>query len=88
MAAWLKKLSSTRQSSGQDQVAPSPSYDERKAPDGAVSSYGTDDKDRSNVEPEADKILNPGELSFEETTSGGLGRHLGLFSTTFLMYVP
>lgn len=34
---------------------------------------------------EADDILNPGELSFEEDTAGGLGRHLGLWSTTFLM---
>lgn len=33
----------------------------------------------------ADKIVKPGELTFEEDTAGGLGRHLGLFSTTFLM---
>ena len=26
-----------------------------------------------------------GELSFEEYTSGGLGRHLGVWSTIFLM---
>jgi hypothetical protein len=29
--------------------------------------------------------LRSGELTFEEDTSGGLGRHLGVFSTTFLM---
>lgn len=29
--------------------------------------------------------LQPGELSFDEDTRGGMGRHLGLFSTTFLM---
>lgn len=34
---------------------------------------------------EADAILRPGELSFDEDTAGGLGRHLGLWSTTFLM---
>lgn len=28
-----------------------------------------------------------GELKLDEATSGGLGRHLGLFSTTFLVYV-
>jgi hypothetical protein len=28
-----------------------------------------------------------GALSFEEYTTGGLGRHLGIFSTTSLMYV-
>ncbi|KAE9366968.1 high affinity methionine permease [Stipitochalara longipes BDJ] len=34
---------------------------------------------------EAEKILAPGELSFDEDTRGGLGRHLGLTSTTFLI---
>jgi hypothetical protein len=33
------------------------------------------------------KDAQAGELSLDETASGGLGRHLGLFSTTFLMYV-
>ena len=28
-----------------------------------------------------------GELALEEDAAGGLGRHLGLFSTTFLMQV-
>ncbi|MCJ1357803.1 MAG: hypothetical protein MMC33_007799 [Icmadophila ericetorum] len=36
-------------------------------------------------EPLAHTIIHPGELSFEEDTAGGLGRHLGLFSTTFLI---
>lgn len=36
-------------------------------------------------EPEADRIVEPGTLNFDEDTSGGLGRHLGLFSTTFLI---
>ncbi len=31
------------------------------------------------------RLLEPGELSLADDTSGGLGRHLGLFSTTFLM---
>lgn len=30
-------------------------------------------------EPEADQLVEPGELSFDEDTRGGLGRHLGLF---------
>ncbi|KAH8754223.1 high affinity methionine permease [Hyaloscypha sp. PMI_1271] len=34
---------------------------------------------------EAEKILEPRELSFDEDTRGGLGRHLGLTSTTFLI---
>ena len=38
--------------------------------------------------PESDLItqpVNPGELTLEETAKGGLGRHLGVFSTTFLV---
>lgn len=27
-----------------------------------------------------------GELAFEESTKGGMGRHMGVFSTIFLMY--
>lgn len=30
---------------------------------------------------------NVGELAFDEYTSGGLGRHLGVLSTTFLVYI-
>ena len=43
------------------------------------------DSDSGEVDMEAEKILAPGELSFDEDTRGGLGRHLGLTSTTFLM---
>lgn len=31
------------------------------------------------------EVIQPGELSFDEDTAGGMGRHLGLTSTTFLM---
>jgi hypothetical protein len=31
------------------------------------------------------QTIQPGELSLEESANGGMGRHLGLFSTTFLM---
>ncbi|CAD6893550.1 unnamed protein product [Tilletia controversa] len=33
----------------------------------------------------ADRELQPGELSLEDATAGGQGRHLGLFSTTMLI---
>lgn len=36
---------------------------------------------------DAHRAAQPGELTLEEDTAGGMGRHLGLFSTTFLMYV-
>lgn len=49
--------------------------------EGLVSSQSR----RSSEEPEADAIVGPGEVSFEQATAGGLGRHLGLWSTTFLM---
>lgn len=39
----------------------------------------------SSIEPAADQLVAPGELSFEEDTAGGLGRHLGLTTTTLLM---
>ncbi len=32
--------------------------------------------------------IQPGNLKLEEDAAGGLGRHLGLFSTTLLMLVP
>lgn len=35
-----------------------------------------------------DSTAKAGQLDFEQYTRGGLGRHLGVFSTTFLMYVP
>jgi hypothetical protein len=41
--------------------------------------------DSGEIDMEAEKILAPGELSFDEDTRGGLGRHLGPTSTTFLM---
>ncbi|KAI0365761.1 amino acid transporter [Pilatotrama ljubarskyi] len=34
---------------------------------------------------ERDPELNPGALSFEEDTAGGMGRHLGVFSCTLLI---
>jgi hypothetical protein len=37
------------------------------------------------TETGTEKILEPGELSFDEDTRGGMGRQLGLMSTTFLM---
>lgn len=43
------------------------------------------DSDSGGADMEAEKILEPGKLSFDEDTRGGLGRHLGLTSTTFLM---
>lgn len=36
-------------------------------------------------EPAADAENQPGELTFAEDTAGGMGRHLGIFSATFLM---
>lgn len=49
--------------------------------------YSTDSQVISHIQDDASPVILPGELSLEEDTSGGLGRHLGLFSTTFLMYV-
>jgi hypothetical protein len=35
--------------------------------------------------PAIDKTFQAGELTLEEATSGGIGRHLGLTSSTLLM---
>ena len=43
-------------------------------------------RDEGQLAVDADHAVQPGELSLEEDTAGGMGRHLGLFSTTFLMY--
>lgn len=59
-------------------------YDEKAT----ASSFPATELANTATEPEADKIIAPGELSFEEDTAGGMGRHLGLVSTTFLMFVP
>ncbi|KAJ3555599.1 hypothetical protein NM688_g2484 [Phlebia brevispora] len=40
---------------------------------------------RVEVTTEQESDLNPGELTFEEDTSGGLGRHLGVFTCTLLI---
>ncbi|KAG1788730.1 amino acid transporter [Suillus plorans] len=40
---------------------------------------------RIQKEPNDDTDLNPGELTFEEDTAGGLGRHLGVTSCTLLI---
>ncbi|KAI0246926.1 amino acid transporter [Lactifluus subvellereus] len=36
------------------------------------------------IDPLIDSDTNPGELTFEEDTAGGMGRHLGVFSCTML----
>ncbi|MCJ1370174.1 hypothetical protein MMC20_001386 [Loxospora ochrophaea] len=48
--------------------------------DGVVT---TEERAPDNVV--TDHILQPGELSIEDDVAGGLGRHLGLYSTTFLI---
>ncbi|KAH8816509.1 high affinity methionine permease [Xylogone sp. PMI_703] len=39
----------------------------------------------SDGDPVADRAVAPGELTYEEDVKGGMGRHLGLTSTTFLI---
>ncbi|EPS98296.1 hypothetical protein FOMPIDRAFT_1017844 [Fomitopsis schrenkii] len=52
--------------------------DEKPYKDGTVLSTSVD----GELE---DPTLAPGELSYEEATSGGMGRHLGVFSCTMLI---
>ncbi|KAF2671184.1 high affinity methionine permease [Microthyrium microscopicum] len=85
MASYLKKLGISKRSTPRNTGPSSPIYDDATKQARGTEIYESDKQWTSNVEPEADKIVKPGELSFEEDTSGGLGRHLGLFSTTFLI---
>lgn len=41
--------------------------------------------EKDQKQPNNDADLNPGELTFEEDTAGGLGRHLGVTSCTLLI---
>ncbi|KAH9937963.1 amino acid transporter [Amylocystis lapponica] len=55
-----------------------------------TSKSGSESDDASLVKGDDDipiheDDLNPGELTFEEDTAGGMGRHLGVFSCTLLI---
>jgi L-type amino acid transporter 9 len=52
---------------------------------GASEEDGSPPRNTIRDGPAADALLNPGELSFEEDTAGGMGRHLGITSTTLLI---
>lgn len=54
--------------------------------DGRASESQLSDEDqRIQKEPNDDADLNPGELTFEEDTAGGMGRYLGVTSCTLLI---
>lgn len=62
------------------------SSDEKSPVEGSSSDDATS-ADVQGLEVDARRTPQPGDLTLEQDTAGGLGRHLGLFSTTFLMYV-
>ena len=49
------------------------------------STNGAGEKGDFDGELVVEQPYQPGELSLEEATNGGMGRHLGVFSTTLLM---
>lgn len=53
--------------------------------DRASESQLSDEDQRIQKEPNDDACLNPGELTFEEDTAGGMGRYLGVTSCTLLI---
>jgi hypothetical protein len=86
MASYFKKLVRSRRASQQSTGSSLQSYNDTNEKTTGKTTFSQDDgKWASNGAPEADTAIAPGELSFEEDTKGGLGRHLGLFSTTLLM---
>ncbi|KAL6306436.1 amino acid transporter [Sparassis latifolia] len=58
--------------------------DTEKVPSKSEENEGLDIKETEAI-PDHDPDLNPGELTFEEDTAGGMGRHLGVFSCTLLI---
>ncbi|KAG1852540.1 amino acid transporter [Suillus subluteus] len=59
---------------------------QRENQDDRASESQLSEKDqRIQKEPNNDTDLNPGGLTFEEDTAGGLGRHLGVTSCTLLI---
>lgn len=59
---------------------------DEKQPVEGISGVDANSLDGQEVEHDTDESVQPGELTLEEDTAGGMGRHLGLFSTTLLMY--
>lgn len=52
-----------------------------------LTSLNEPDNPKSVVLGNEGTTAKAGELNYEEYTRGGMGRHLGTFSTIFLMYV-
>lgn len=74
-------MSSTIPSSNEAEKKGMPEMNTQDSEIQHVATQGTfpaDEKHKNNS-------VEAGELTFEEDTAGGLGRHLGVFSTTFLM---
>ncbi|KAG1850205.1 amino acid transporter [Suillus subalutaceus] len=62
------------------------SKQEKEDQDGRASESQLCEKDqRLQKQPNDDADLSPGELTFEEDTAGGMGRHLGVTSCTLLI---
>ncbi|OCH94012.1 amino acid transporter [Obba rivulosa] len=85
MASLLRFLLSTTTTS-----APRSSADNNEASDEKVPAKLVQESDVSSVNTREivtieDPGLNPGELSFDEDTAGGMGRHLGVFTCTLLI---
>ncbi|KAF6224250.1 hypothetical protein HO133_010825 [Letharia lupina] len=58
---------------------------DEKSPVVGSSSDDATSADVQRLEFDARRTPQPGDLTLEQDTAGGLGRHLGLFSTTFLI---
>lgn len=61
-------------------------FEERSPDEDTPGDDGVIPKHGQLAPADAHRTVQPGELTLEEDAAGGMGRHLGLFSTTFLMY--
>ncbi len=70
---------------GQSDVITSVPSPEEQEPNSPGDSPGGEKAADVGVDVTTEPTLQAGELSLEEAAHGGMGRHLGLISTTFLM---
>jgi len=87
MTSLLTRLREKVSPSARENLATEPTPSPTEQTEKQAASEYADDNDVTSSSEYIPKDAQAGELTLDETASGGLGRHLGVFSTTFLMSV-
>ncbi|OCH94013.1 amino acid transporter [Obba rivulosa] len=85
MASLLRFLPSRNATSAQRTSTDSDGARNEKAPAKLAQESDVSSLNSREIVTAEDPDLNPGELSFDEDTAGGMGRHLGVFTCTLLI---